>query len=90
MIRVLVRVVVILVGIAATVPIMEFQNLSDEDIVAILSFLRTQPAVHQQPQPHRLTFLGRLLLGVVTTPSCAAATPSPAGAVGPRFAGGQR
>ena len=48
---------------------MEFQNLSDEDIVAILSFLRTQPAVHQQPQPHRLTFLGRLLLGVVTTPT---------------------
>jgi len=65
------------------VPIMEFQNLSDEDIVAILSFLRTQPAVHQQPQPHRLTFLGRLLLGVVMTPSGPSRPPlemSPTGA----------
>jgi mono/diheme cytochrome c family protein len=52
----------------AAVPIMEFQNLSDEDLVAVLSFLRTQPSVHQQPPPHRLTFFGRLLLGVLMTP----------------------
>jgi len=71
------------------VPIMEFQNLSDEDIVAILSFLRAQPAVHQQPQPHRLTFLGRLLLGVVMTPTGPSRPPlevSPAGATVPRGA----
>ena len=71
------------------VPIMEFQNLTDEDIVAILSFLCTQPAVHQQPQPHRLTFLGRLLLGVVMTPTGPSRPPlevSPAGATVPRGA----
>jgi mono/diheme cytochrome c family protein len=53
----------------AAVPIMEFQNLSDDDLVAIVSFLRTQPAVRQRPPPHRLTFFGRLLLGVLLTPS---------------------
>jgi hypothetical protein len=26
---------------------MEFQNLSDEDLIAIISFLRTQPPVRQ-------------------------------------------
>jgi mono/diheme cytochrome c family protein len=67
----------------AAVPIMEFQNLSDEDLVAILSFLRTQPAVRLQPPPHRLRFFGRLLLGVLLTPAGPARTPprlSPTGA----------
>jgi mono/diheme cytochrome c family protein len=41
----------------AAVPIMEFQNLSDEDLVAVLSFLRTQPSVHQQPPPQSLDVL---------------------------------
>jgi mono/diheme cytochrome c family protein len=67
----------------AAVPIMEFQNLSDEDLVAVLSFLRTQPSVHQQPPPHRLTFFGRLLLGVLMTPQGPTKPPphaSPSGA----------
>ena len=67
----------------AAVPIMEFQNLSDDDLVAILSFLRTQPAVRLQPPPHRLTFFGRLLLGLLLTPAGPSQTPqrvSPTGA----------
>jgi mono/diheme cytochrome c family protein len=67
----------------AVVPIMEFQNLSDEDLVAIVSFLRTQPAVRLQPPPHRLTFFGRLLLGILITPAGPPRSPlhvSPSGA----------
>src|SRR5262245_12059172 len=67
----------------AAAPLMEFQNLSDEDLVAIISFLRTQPAVRYQPPPHRLTFFGRLLLGVLLTPAGPERTAlrvSPAGA----------
>jgi mono/diheme cytochrome c family protein len=71
----------------AAVPLMEFQNLSDEDLVAIISFLRTQPPVRYRPPSHRLTFVGRLLLGVLLKPAGperTVQTVSPAGATIPR------
>ncbi|HYW93960.1 MAG TPA: c-type cytochrome [Bacteroidales bacterium] len=44
------------------VPFMPFQNLSDEDVVAILSFLRSQEPVKHKVQPSEFTFLGKALL----------------------------
>lgn len=67
----------------AAVPLMEFQNLSDEDLVAIVSFLRAQPPVRLQVPAHRLTPLGKLLLGVAMKPAGPRGTPprvSPSGA----------
>lgn len=44
------------------VPVMPFQNMSDEDIIAIISFLRTQEAVYNVIPPSEFTFLGKALL----------------------------
>ena len=50
-------------------PIMPFQHLSDEDLVAVLSFLRSQePVVAPRPKP-QLTFLGKVLWAFVMQPA---------------------
>jgi mono/diheme cytochrome c family protein len=50
-------------------PIMPFQHLSDEDLVAILSYLRSQePVVAARPKP-QLTFLGKVLWAFVLQPA---------------------
>lgn len=43
-------------------PFMPFQELSDEDVIAILSFLRSQEAVHHVVEPTEYSFLGKALL----------------------------
>jgi len=43
-------------------PVMEFTEMSDDDIVAIISYLRTQEAVHNQVPPTEYTFLGKTLM----------------------------
>ena len=71
----------------AAVPLMEFQNLSEEDLVAVISFLRTMPAVRLDVPPHDLTLTGRLVLGVLLTPEGPAGplrASSPAGATAER------
>ncbi len=45
-------------------PFMPFQELSDEDVVAILSFLRSQPAVKNLIKPTELSFLGKALMAL--------------------------
>lgn len=45
-------------------PLMPFQEISDEDVVAIISFLRSQPAVRHAVAPPEYTFLGKTLLAV--------------------------
>lgn len=40
------------------VPVMAFQDLSDDDLRALLSFLRAQPAVHHEVPKRRLNFFG--------------------------------
>jgi mono/diheme cytochrome c family protein len=50
-------------------PIMPFQHLSDEDLVAILSYLRSQePVVAARPKP-QLTMLGKVLWAFVLQPA---------------------
>jgi mono/diheme cytochrome c family protein len=44
------------------VPFMPFQNLSDEDVIALLSFLRSQKPVSHKIKPDTYRFLGKALL----------------------------
>ncbi len=43
-------------------PLMPFQEISDEDVVSILSFLRSQPPVKHAVEPTEYKFLGKALL----------------------------
>jgi mono/diheme cytochrome c family protein len=45
----------------ALLPFMEFQGLSDEDLTAVVSYLRTQPPVHNMVPMHQYTALGKVL-----------------------------
>lgn len=44
-------------------PSAEYRHLSDEDVQAIVAYLRSQPAVSKESQPRRLTTLGTMLVG---------------------------
>jgi mono/diheme cytochrome c family protein len=59
----------------ASVPFMGFQNLADDDVVALLSFLRSQPAVRHEVPEHELTFMGRAIMAFLIKPTGPAATP---------------
>jgi mono/diheme cytochrome c family protein len=43
-------------------PFMPFQELSDDDLTAIISFLRSQEPVKQEVKPSSISFLGKALL----------------------------
>jgi mono/diheme cytochrome c family protein len=45
----------------ALLPFMEMQGLSDEDLVAVVSYLRTQPPVRHMVPMHEYTVLGKVL-----------------------------
>jgi len=45
----------------ALLPFMEMQGLSDEDLVAVVSYLRTQPPVHNMVPMHQYTVLGNVI-----------------------------
>ena len=49
-------------------PFMPFADMSDEDLTAVISFLRSQPAVDHEVKHTELTFLGKALMafGVIT------------------------
>ena len=67
----------------AAFPLMEFQELSDDDLTAILSFLRSRPAVANEVPEHRLSLLGKALMAFAIEPTSAPAPPplhSPAAA----------
>ncbi len=49
----------------ALLPFMEVQGLSDEDLVAIVSYLRTQAPVHNPVPMHRYTLLGKIVRATV-------------------------
>ena len=52
----------------AVMPFMEFQHLSDEDLVAIISFLRSQKPVRNAVPEHEFNLLGKALLAFVFEP----------------------
>lgn len=59
----------------AAVPFMEFQNLSDEDLVAVISFLRSQPAVRNAVPPSELNVLGKAVMALMIEPIGPSGTP---------------
>lgn len=58
------------------VPLMSFSGLADEDLRAILSYLRTVPAVSRAAPPHRLSVLGTLGVNVFLRRQGPAASPA--------------
>ncbi|MCB9251709.1 MAG: c-type cytochrome [Flavobacteriales bacterium] len=48
-------------------PFMPFQELSDEDLTAVISYLRSQPAVEHKLERTKLSFLGKMIsaLGMI-------------------------
>jgi len=57
------------------VPFMTAQTASDEDLRALLSFLRSQPPVRHEVPPHHPTLLGKVVLAFVMTPHGPQGTP---------------
>jgi len=49
----------------ALLPFMEMQGLSDEDLVAVVSYLKSQPPVHNVVPAHRYTLLGKVVKATV-------------------------
>jgi len=68
----------------ALLPFMEMQGLSDDDLQAVVSYLRTQPAVRNPVPPHSFNLLGKVVKATaLAKPVGPAATPptrSPRGA----------
>jgi mono/diheme cytochrome c family protein len=72
----------------AAVPLMEYQGMSDDDLVAVVSFLRSRPAVRSVVPSHELTLLGRLLMAFAIGPASPASAPPQASPEGPSVARG--
>ena len=49
----------------ALLPFMELQGLSDEDLVAVVSYLRSQPPVHNLVPMHQYSVLGKVVKATV-------------------------
>lgn len=45
----------------ALLPFMEMQGLADDDLAAVVSYLRTQPPVHNAVPPHHYNVLGKVV-----------------------------
>src|SRR5512142_752657 len=59
----------------AAVPFMNYHLLSDQDIRALISFLRSQPPVSHRVPPHDLNFLGKAVMAFVMKPIGPSTTP---------------
>lgn len=54
---------------------MEFQNLADDDLIAIISYLRSQPPVHNPVPDHEFNLLGRAISAFLIAPKGPVAPP---------------
>jgi mono/diheme cytochrome c family protein len=61
----------------ALLPFMELQGLSDEDLVAVVSYLRSQPPVHNLVPAHRYTLLGKVVKATVLANPVGPSAPPP-------------
>jgi len=60
----------------ALLPFMEMQGLADDDLRAVVSYLRTQPAVRNEVPPHHYNILGKVVRAtVLSKPVGPSATP---------------
>lgn len=59
----------------AMIPFMPFQNLSDMDLTALISFLRSQPPVQNKVPDHGYNFLGKAVYAFLLKPEGPVGTP---------------
>jgi mono/diheme cytochrome c family protein len=52
----------------AALPFMEFHDMSDDDLQAVISFLRSQPQVNQINPQHSFTLMGKAIMAFVIKP----------------------
>jgi mono/diheme cytochrome c family protein len=74
----------------AAIPFMEFHDMSDEDLVAVISFLRSQPAVKNEVPDHAFNFMGKGIMAFLIEPvGPAKAPPAKSPAVAPTVERGE-
>jgi len=59
----------------AALPFMEFNNMNDSDIVAVMSFLRSQAPASHAVEPTNLNWIGKAVAAFMLKPLTPAATP---------------
>jgi mono/diheme cytochrome c family protein len=59
----------------AAMPLMEYQNMSDEDLIAVISFLRSQAPVRNPVPEHELNLMGKALFAFAIAPEGPRAVP---------------
>jgi mono/diheme cytochrome c family protein len=59
----------------AALPFMPYANLSDDDLTAVISYLRTQKPVHNRVAEHEVNPLGRVVQAYVLEPKGPSGTP---------------
>ena len=59
----------------SAIPFMEYHEMSDADIAALISFLRAQPPVHNPVPDQQLNLLGKAVMTFMIKPIGPAATP---------------
>ena len=59
----------------AAIPFMEFQEMSDSDLVAVLSFVRSQPPVAHAVADHALNWMGKGVTAFLISPQGPSAPP---------------
>src|SRR5512144_1925020 len=62
----------------ALLPFMEMQGLSDDDLQAVVSYLRTQAPVHNPVAPHHFNVLGKVVKATALAPPVGPAATPPA------------
>lgn len=59
----------------AALPFMEFHDMSDDDLQAVISFLRSQPPVKHAVPQHSFTFVGKAIMAFLIKPIGPESTP---------------
>ena len=62
----------------ALLPFMEMQGLADDDLLAVVSYLRSQAPVRNAVPAHQFTLLGKVVKATVLAKPVGPATPPPA------------
>ncbi len=67
----------------AAVPFMNYRELSDADLTALISFLRSQPPIVNAVPPHDLNLMGKAVMAFFIKPAGPSDAPPAASPVGP-------
>jgi mono/diheme cytochrome c family protein len=73
----------------AAMPLMEYQGLSDEDLTAVVSYLRIQAGVRNVVPEHRLNTLGKAVMAFAFVPEGPSSTPPAASPASPSIQRGE-